>query len=238
MTTRRFDFDPANVDVDGIADGLATGTDWSFSATALWLLDRAGDGLAHRLGVTTVGNEPAGNSPSLTLTGTDADDNVITDVVVLPNATLVETTKYFLTVTSATTGSDETVGTMDIGWVDEFVSPTVYLDEQFQSNWQIDLTGTISIDTDFLMKDIRKGTLLADQNAEPWLDAVVATLDAETADSATAVVVPEGYVGMRFRVNSYSSGAEFQVYQSQRSPGPFDAFQRSVKVVGVDKDSV
>jgi hypothetical protein len=32
------------------------------------------------------------------------------------------------------------------------------------------------------------------------------------------VQVEAGYVGMRFRVNSYSSGAEFQVYATQH-PG-------------------
>ncbi len=236
MTTRRFDFDPANVDTDGIADALAAGTDWSFADTALWLLDRAGDGLAHRLGVTTAGNEPGGNNPNLTLTGTDADDNVITDVLDLPSGTLVESTKYFKTVISGSTGSDATIDTMDIGWVDEFVSPIIYLDEQFQSNWQIALSGTISIDTDWLVKDPRIGTLLADQSLEPWLDGsgVQSDLDAETTASSKALVVLEGYIGMRFRINSYSSAAEFQAYMSQRSPGPFDAFQRSVVIPGVD----
>ncbi len=234
MTTRRLDYDPADVDANGIAAALPTGTDWSLDDDAEWLLSSAGDGLAHRLVMTTAGNEPAGNAPSMTVTGTDADDNAITDVVVLPSITTVETTKYFKTVTSATTGANATINTVDIGWVDEFASPTIYLDEQFQSNWQLDVTGTLSIDTDFMVKDPRKGTVLADQNAEPWLDAVVATLDAETADSSTAVVVPEGYVCMRFRMNSYSSGAEFQAYLSQRSPGPFSEFTRSRVIAGVD----
>ncbi len=215
MPTKRLTFDPANADADGIADALPTGTDWSFSGDALWLASSAGDGLAHQLVITTAGNEPAGNAPSMTLTGTDADDNIITDIVVLPNATTVETAKYFKTVTSSTTGANETVGTVDIGWVDEFVSRSIRLDENYQSNWQLDVTGTISIDTDFMVKD-RLVSPLADQNAEPWLDAVVATLDAETADSATAVVVPEGYRWMRFRINTYSSGAEFDAHFSQR----------------------
>jgi len=234
MTTRRFDFDPADVDTDGIADALPTGTDWSFAATALWLLDSAQDGLAHRLGITTYANEPGGNAPSMTLTGTDADGNAITDVLVLPNGTLVESVKYFKTVTSGSTGSDETVGTMDIGWVDEFVSETIFIDEQFQSNWQIAVTGTLSIDSDWLLKDIRVGTQLLDQNAEPWIDGAVTDLDAETADSSAAIAVPEGYVAMRFRMNTYSSGAEFQAYLSQRSPGPFSEFTRSRVIPGVD----
>ncbi len=215
MPTKRLTFDPANADANGIAAALVVGTDWSFAGDAEWLLDAAGDGLAHRLIMTTAGNEPASNDPLMTVTGTDADDNIITDTVTLPNATTVETVKYFKTVISATTGANATIDTVDIGWVDEFVSPSIRLDENYQSNWQLDITGTISIDTDFMVKD-RLVSPLADQNAEPWLDAVVATLDAETADSATAVVVPEGYAWMRFRINSYTDTAEFDAHFSQR----------------------
>lgn len=216
MPTKRLTFDPANADANGIAALLPVGTDWSLSGDAEWLLDRAGDDLAHQLVLTTAGNEPAGNAPTMTLTGTDADDNPITEALVLPNATTIETTKYFKTVTSATTGANATIDTVDIGWVDEFVSQSIRLDENYQSNWQLDVTGTISIDTDFLVKNRLTPPLLADQNAEPWLDAVVAALDAETADSAAAVVVPEGYAWMRFRVNSYTDTAEFDAHFSHR----------------------
>ena len=214
--TKQLSYDPANVDANGIAAALTTDTDWSLSGDAEWLLSSAGDSLAHRLVITTAGNEPAGNGPTMTLTGTDADNHAITDSVVLPNATTIETAKYFKTVTSATTGANATVGLIDIGWVDEIVSPSIRLDENYQSNWHLDVTGTISIDTDFLIKDWTRAPRLSDQNAEPWLDAVVADLDAETADSATAVVVPEGYRWMRFRVNSYTDTAEFDVHFSHR----------------------
>ena len=215
--TKRLSYDPADADANGIAAALTTGTDWSLSGDTEWLLSSAGDSIAHQLVITTVGNEPAGNAPTMTLTGTDADDHAITDAVVLPNATTIETTKYFKTVTSATTGANATINTVDIGWVDEFVSPSIPLDEKFQSNWHIDLTGTISIDTDWLVKDWTRTPILADQNAEPWLDGsgVQAALDAETADSTIAVVVLESYAYMRFRVNSYTDTAEFDVHFSQ-----------------------
>lgn len=212
--TKRLTYDPANADADGIADALPTGTDWSLSGDSQWLLSSAGDGLAHQLVLTTAGDEPTGNDPIMTLTGTDADGHAITEAVTLPNATTIETAKYFKTVTSATTGSNETVGTVDIGWVDEFVSQSIPIDARFQSNWQLDVTGTISIDTDWLVKDWTSGTTLSDQNAEPWLDGsgVQAALDAETADSTIAVVVLEGYAYMRFRVNSYTDTAEFDAH--------------------------
>jgi len=215
---RRFSYDPANADPDGIADALTTGTDWSLSGDSEWLLSSAGDLLAHRLIATTAGDEPANNDPLMTFTGTDADGNVITDTVTLPNATTVESSEYFLTVTSATTGANATVGTVDVGWVDEFVSQSIKLDGNYQSNWQINLTGTISIDTDWLVKDRLRPPLLSEQNVEPWLDGsgVQAALDAETGDSSLAVVVLEGYKWMRFRVNSYTDTAEFDVYFTQK----------------------
>ncbi len=215
--TKRLSYDPANADADGIADALPTGTDWSLSGDAEWLLSSAGDSLAHRLILTTTGDEPVGNGPTMTLTGTDADDHAITEDRVLPNASTIETVKYFKTVTSATTGSDATINTVDIGWVDEFVSQSNPLDEKSQSNWHIDLTGTVSIDTDWLVKDWTRTPILGDQNAEPWLDGsgVQAALDGETTDSSIAVVVLEGYTYMRFRVNSYTNTAEFDVHFSQ-----------------------
>ena len=78
---------------------------------------------------------------------------------------------------------------------------------------------TISIDTDWSLKDFRRDPVLSDQNSEPWMDGsgVEATLDAETADSAAVAGVEAGYVAMRFRVNSYTNTAEFDVYLTQAS---------------------
>ena len=71
------DIDPAAVDDNGIADDLPTGSAWAFGTDAEWLANSSGDGLAHRLVITTTGNEPAGNAPVLTLVGTDPDEIVL-----------------------------------------------------------------------------------------------------------------------------------------------------------------
>ncbi len=218
MTTRRFSYDPANADDNGLANDLPTGSAWVFGVDAEYLAQSCGDGLAHRLIATTIGDEPAGNAAVLTVTGTDADGNTISDAMTLPNAGTVESSEYFASITTLVTQAD-TINTFDLGWVDEFVSETVYLDEEYPSNWQINLTGTISIDTDWSLKDFRRPPSLGDQNSEPWMDGsgVEATLDAETVDSAAVAGVEAGYVAMRFRVNSYTDTAEFDVYLTQAS---------------------
>lgn len=207
------DIDPSNVDPNGIAAALPTGTDWSLTADAEWLLGAAPDTLAHRLGITTAGNEPAGNAPSMVLTGTDADGNVITDTVVLPNATLVETTEYFATVTSATTGANATVGLVDIGWVDEVASATIPLNwhQNVPSNYYLDVTGTLSVSLVFTQDNWR---MKAKQSAVKWIEGD-ATLTAEIADSSAVVTVKSGYSAFRAIFNSYTDTAELQLRATQ-----------------------
>lgn len=210
MRAKYLSFTPSDEDADGIADDLATGTDWS-SSDAEWLATAVPDGLAHQLVVTTAGNEPAGNAPSLTLTGTDADGNAITDTVVLPNATTVETAKYFSTVTSATTGTDDTIDTMDIGWVDEFVSQTVPLDQYANrpATAQLTITGTIAVDIEDTLSDIRDG---GEQSSWTWLN------DANFTNKTASVggnLAADAIRAVRVVANSYSSGATLELALAQ-----------------------
>ncbi len=46
------DIDPANVDADGIADALPTGTAWSLSGDAEWLASSSGEVFESRLPLT------------------------------------------------------------------------------------------------------------------------------------------------------------------------------------------
>lgn len=210
MTQRAFtiDIDPANVDDNNIADDLATGTSWS-SSDAEWLSTSHPDGLAHQLVVTTAGNEPAGNGPDLTITGTDADGKTITDTVTLPNATTVETSKYFKTVTSASADA-ATIDTFDIGFVDEVASKTYPLDNYlpYPPTVQADVTGTINFDIEYTNSDITTNT---GQGNFIWVDD--GNWTAVTADQTDDLTLP-GYRAIRVIVNSYSSGAEIQLYFS------------------------
>lgn len=219
MSPIRLDFDPANADDNGIADDLVVGTSWSSSDTE-WVATSSGDSLAHQLVVTTAGNEPGGNAPILTITGTDADGRTQTDTVTLPNATTVETTKYFLTITSAS-ASAATIDTFDIGWVDEFASKTIVVDWycEYAPLVSLNVTGTINLDIEltndnpFLLgrtdNEVPAAFQIVDQSAMLWIN-----------DDAIAAITADGHwqisdwpiKALRLVCNSYTDTAEVQAH--------------------------
>lgn len=206
-------YDPANVDTDGLADGITGAGPWTLVGSAPNVLLLGGavpDGLAHQLNLTSTANLSGIN---ITITGTDADDKPITETRAGPNNTTVETSSYFKTVVSITASSTLGANTMDVGWVDEFVGPTVPLDwrRNVPSRYFLDVTGTISLDVDFLVQD---PGALANQEAGKWL-VVSSSLDDETADSSAFVEIGAGYTAFRVRVNSYTDTAEFTLYAAQ-----------------------
>lgn len=197
--------DLATVDTDGLADGITGAGPWDesdFEATA------TPDGLAHQLNLTSGQNLSA---ITITLTGTDADDNEITEDVTGPNATTVETTKYFKTLTGVSASATLSTNTLDIGWVDEAVSPTIPLDWRLdaQSHWQWDETGTLEADIEFTTANVGSVT---EQSLLPWALAVAGLDDVQDGEFWTA---PAGLTAARVKFNSYSTGAEATVYASQ-----------------------
>ena len=206
----KFRYDPANVDTDGIADGITGAGPWNEVAVGELASNGPGDGLAHQLNLTSTANLSGIN---ITILGTDADDKPITETRAGPNNNTVETTSYFKTVTSIAAASTLGANTMDVGWVDEFVGPTVPLDwrRNVPSNFFLDVTGTISLDVDFLVQD--PDALLKQEDGK-WL-VVSSSLDDETADSSAFVQVAAGYAAFRVRANSYTDTAEASLYVSQ-----------------------
>lgn len=206
------DMDLSDVDTDGIFDGLTGAGPWDSSdwKEATQVNGGAPDGLAHQLNLTSPDNISA---ITLTVTGTDADDNVITEAITGPSATTVESTKFFKTVTGIAASATLGANTLDVGWVDEAVSPTIPLDwrRNVPSNYFLDVTGTINVDVDHAVQDV---DAVADQHLIDWRN-VSASLLAETADSSAFVQIPAGYTAFRMNVNSYSSGARAVLYVSQ-----------------------
>ena len=205
------DIDPANVDPDGIADALPTGTAWSLSGDAEWLASSSGDSLAHRLIITTIGNEPAGNAPVLTLTGTSPDGVAQTEDIVLPNATTIETTKYWLTVTSGATQA-ATVGVFDIGWVDEVMTQTLPVNYRHvnAATHQIAVTGTVNYTVLETIDSIHE---LTDPSTATW--TALSALSAKTASLLAVGTV--GVSACHLVVSSYTDTAEIQftTFQSE-----------------------
>jgi len=199
------DIAPANVDDNGIADDLPTGSAWAFGTDAEWLANSSGDGLAHRLVITTAGNEPAGNAPILTLTGTDPDGIAQTEDITLPNATTIETTKYWLTAPSGTTQAD-TVGTFDIGWVDEVMTQTIPLNYRHTeaATFAADVTGTVNYTVEETLDEIH----LKDN---PSVDSSWFSLSALASKTVDLLGIGTVHAtGGRLVVNSYTDTAELQ----------------------------
>lgn len=198
--------DPANASLTGFASNVTGAGPWTMTASV------SGDSLAHQVSVR---NDSATNhgAKTLTLTGTDANGRAQTETLAAPaGSATVESAKYYLTLTtvaiSATIGAD----TFDVGWVDEFTSPSIPLNWRINaaSSWFLDVTGTISLDVDFAIEDIGN----TDEASVKWV-VVSASLDDETADSTAFVSIPAGYTAARVRVNSYTDTAEVTVYAVQ-----------------------
>lgn len=214
MRPKILDMDPANANLTGFLSN-ATGATWTLTATS------SGDSLAHRVSIR---NDSASDHSAKTavLTGADADGRPQTETVSLPaGSATVESSKYFLTlltvVPSATIGAD----TMDIGWVDEFVSYTIPLDNYGTApGVSIDISTeamSISVQTtsdpiqDVFYPDghAKYNSLLgySDQEDITWI--VDDTLSGITAD-AHATLSDWPLTGMRFIVASYTDTAEVQ----------------------------
>jgi hypothetical protein len=209
-----FDIDPANADPNGIADDLPTGTSWSFSGDAEWLAESSGDGLAHRLIITTAGNEPGGNGAILTLVGTDPDGIAQTEAITLPNATTIESTKYWLTVPSGTTQA-ATVGTFDIGWVDEIKTKTLPLNYRAHeaATHAVDVTGVIDYTVNETLEEIHPQLNAGTPENLSWFP--ITALTAKTADLKELGELHSS--ACQLVVNSYTDTAEIKwvVFQNE-----------------------
>jgi len=185
MRLQTIDIDPANVSLTGFASNV---TGAAFTLTA----NNSGDGLAHQVSIK---NDTANDhsAKTVTLVGTDANGKALTEVVTGPGVSAtVESTRYFLTLTSATPSATIGADTFDIGWVDEVVS------KMYPLNWRnfsiptisVDVTGTIAYTLQQCFQNVLAG------ETPVWQDV-------GTLGHATAV---------RIRVDSYTDTAELQAY--------------------------
>ena len=190
-------YSPATEDTDGLVND-ATGA----TSPLTQLSTGPGDGLAHQIAIVSAANLSA---ITFTLTGTDADGVTLTEAVTGPNATTVESTGYFKTVTSIAISATLGANTVDLGWADEFVTPTIQLNTYAQGvSGNVDVTGTIDYTVQATNSDIRTR---ADDGAFNWFDVVDATIDliAITADVQFGLgPIPSA---IRLKANSYSASA-------------------------------
>jgi len=210
MPLQKYDIDPADVDPDGLADGNDSSvvTIVIDGALAVAGAFTSADGLAHRLNLTDTGSDDQ-TGATYTFVGTNANGQAQTESRAGPGSgATVETLKYFLTVTSITIASPVATSTVDIGTVDEFVSPAYLL------NWRASdaatvaiaaLSGTVTFDIQESFDDVHQEGL-ASAN---WVD----TQADKSANLATSMT--RHATAVRVGADSYSSGAEFQFHINQ-----------------------
>lgn len=205
MKQQIIDIDLDAMDRDGIAAAQQT-TD----GTALTLNGVLGTTLdyARIIGIYSGGNL---SGTTFTVAGTNANGEEISEAGITgPNAGTVVTTKLFKTITSvtpaATIASDVEVGTVATTLSAE--STLFSLEAQLGTTptYFVNVTGTIN----YTISETFMPTTTA------FADHVFMPLSAHTAKTADTVAVGTLHAtGLKVTINSYSSGAELQVYVNQ-----------------------
>jgi hypothetical protein len=205
------DIDPVDVDADGIAQSQTPSGAGNFTLNGALTsggVYTSADGAARQLSFTSASNE---SGDTYTVTGTDADGRAQTEAVTGPNATTVESSKYFLTVTQIATSGAAT-GAITIGVVDELASKTIRLNRHSSTGalLHLDVTGTISCTAQVALVDPDDYT---DQEAIPWVSTQDTDLVTASADAVGNLDIHAAC--FRLLIDSFSSGAEVQAYLSQ-----------------------
>lgn len=199
---KRVIYTPAAVSVNGIA-ALLTGA----GPFATFVLPGAGDSLEHQVSLQSAANLGGIN---MTITGTDANDNVISEVHAGPNANTVLSVKYFKTVTLITAASTLGANTMNVGWGAPARTRWEQIDyrqNSFAASVAVALTaGSISYNMEHMYD------LLSDSNAAiPFVEYA-----AQTINRDVQLVAP--VAGVRVNVLT-NTGATFNhyVFQGERA---------------------
>lgn len=193
-------YSPATETTTGIVSGATGATSPLTQAST-----GAGDSLAHQISITSAANISA---ITFTLTGTDADGVTLTEAVTGPNATTVESTGYFRTVTSIAISSTLGANTANVGWVDEFVTPTVAFNWYFsEASMRTVVSGTINYTAQQTFGVMRTR---ADDGPFDWSDSTDSDLVSATASQISTFDKP--ITGLRLKANSYSAAATLGLY--------------------------
>ena len=201
MRLKTWSYTPADDDTDGyVNDGTGDG------AAATLLTTSPGDGLAH-LVIATPSGSVSGN---YTIVGTNADGVDQTVTLATDTVNPVTTTAYFKTVTSITlptTGAE----TVDIGWTDDVIGPTIPIDPKsgIAAAISVDISGTISFTIQEMWKNVYDVTSPSVNG--PWLN--ISALASKAADTASTANI--GSSAIRLVLNSLTAGATIAISVSQ-----------------------
>jgi len=193
---KKIDLDVADENLTGFASNV-TGASFTITTTA------ASDGLAHKVSIR---NDAATDhsAKTVTLVGTDPNGVALTEVVTGPGASAtVQSTGYFLTLTTATPSATIGADTFDIGWVDEVATRMIPVDHRAlnAASCSVTTTGTVNYTVQQTFNDILAST--ANAQAAQW-------------SSVIGLSAEHGATAVRLITHSYLSGAtlEFHINQS------------------------
>jgi hypothetical protein len=205
---QEYTFTPAAEDADYFADNVGGAGPFTQLATA------TPDGLAHQVSIKENSSQNQ-SGKTFTVVGTDADGKALTEVITGPTSgATVESSGYFKTVTSVTPSATLGANTVDVGYVDEFVSFTIPLDSRLGKAAEVDVTGTIDYTVQVTLDQVLK------KDATVVWKETITDLTGKSADGIGQA--PGGTSAFRFKANSYSTGATARIvtrYTSDAGPG-------------------
>lgn len=206
MRQKEILIDPDAIDADGIAEAQAVAAAGNLSLNGALIVGGIFTGdYARQIGITSDG---ADNGRTFTITGTDADGKAQTEAVTGPNATTVESTKYFKAITSIAV-DDACAGNISVGTVDEFVTNTIPIETHNSDAATVSierLSGTIDLSIEESFSRIQYTDTISWNAGPPALTAITSYGNGEMSNHASAI---------RAKINSYSTGAEFRIIINQ-----------------------
>lgn len=211
MLNHHVDIDVADENLTGFASNVT-------GATFVITTNATTDGLAHQVSIKN-DSVTDHSGKTVTLVGTDQDGRAQTEIMAAPGASLtVESLKYFKTLTSATPSATIGADTFDIGWVDEVVSRSIFLNRWSAASptVQLDFTGTLNVTVEVCTSP-REHFDLDSAFPPMWQPTGTNALVNATADSISPDIIDSSLTAARLKVNSYSSGAEIQMNLAEGS---------------------
>lgn len=202
---RKIVMDLVTIDTDGIVEN-ATG---DLQDVELTLIQTSPpDHCAHQMAFVASASIAAAD---FEVNGLDADGNTIQETVTGITTSPVETVNYYSQITSIigrSADADIAAETLDVGWVDEAVSPTIPLNWRKGMGFAIcqEENGTLEVDVQLSMEDPGRS---AHQELIPWR-----LWDTQLDDflDNERFLIGAGYAAARVKINSYSTGADVTVW--------------------------
>lgn len=202
MRPKIIHIDPDNVDVDGISVAAAVAAAGNLTLGGAL----TSDGIftadyPRQIGITSDGADTA---RTFTVTGTDPNGVAQTEDITGVNASTVESTKYFKTITSIAVDA-ACAGNISAGTVDEFVTNTIPLNYANEGGATVSIegiSGTIDISVKQTFSDVFDPANITHVAAHADITSITADAHAELSAHAT---------GVRLKCNSYTNTAELKM---------------------------